>query len=336
MSPGPAVFWKTIRPDLRDMAGQSGYTTSWGFGHAGGGGVVGADCAGEILAAMRTRHRIFVADSRNMGDFIPDSSVHLVVTSPPYWNAKNYSQGIEGDLGNVGDYDRWCAEIGRVWAACHRVLCPGRKMFINIMNLPKKEAKSFRTINLVGHTVDLCERIGFIYKREIVWHKTNGVKAPFGSYPYPGGILINNMHEQILEFEKPGKGVKYSHLSPEIKEASRLPQKLWLSIKNSDVWLLKPYKSGTREHLAPFPEEIPRRLILAYSFMSETVLDPFAGLGTVGKVAVETGRNSILYEINPGFLGGIMNKIREARCPGDYDVEVVNAGEGEPGHRGRS
>ena len=120
------------------------------------------------------------------------------------------------------------------------------------MNLPlsneNNNGNGFRTLNIVGHIIDMCEEIGFIFKREIIWHKTNGVRANFGTYPYPGGILINNMHEQILEFDKPnGNGSKYEHLSKEIKEASKLTKIFWLSLKNSDVWLMKPYKSGSRE-----------------------------------------------------------------------------------------
>jgi DNA modification methylase len=175
-------------------------------------------------------------------------------------------------------------------------------MFINIMNLPVTQDNTFRSLNLVGKTTDLCEEIGFIFKRDIIWHKTNSVRAPFGSYPYPVGILINNMHESILEFEKPGDGrSKYEHLSKEDKERSKLPKDFWLSLKNSDVWVMKPYKSGTREHLAPFPDELPYRIIKGYSYISETVLDPFLGMGTTMKVARNLGRQGIGYEINSDY-----------------------------------
>lgn len=249
--------------------------------------------------------KIVVGDSRAMRE-VPDNSVHLIVTSPPYFNAKTYSSDFSGrDLGNISDYTLWKSEIQKVWKECLRVLQPGRKMFINIMNLPLKSsaAGSFRTLNIVGHTIDLCEELGFIFKREIIWHKTNGVRGHFGTYPYPGGIVLNNMHEQILEFQKSGgDALKYAHLTPEQKEASKISKEFWLSLKNSDVWLMKPYKSGTREHLAPFPLELPLRLIKAYSFISETVLDPFGGMGTTAQAAIQEKRNSILYEINASFL----------------------------------
>lgn len=259
--------------------------------------------------------KIIIGDSREMKE-IPNESVHLIVTSPPYFNAKTYSDDFSGkDLGNINDYKKWKDEIKKVWSECLRVLQPGRRMFINIMNLPLKANSKdvFKTLNIVGHTIDMCEDLGFIFKREIIWHKTNGVRAHFGTYPYPGGILINNMHEQILEFEKPNgdSSKKYNHLTKEIKEASKISKDFWLTLKNTDVWLMKPYKSGTREHLAPFPVELPVRLIKAYSYITETVLDPFGGMGTTARAAIQEKRSSIIYEINKSFLPLIESSIND-------------------------
>ncbi len=128
--------------------------------------------------------------------------------------------------------------------------------------------------------------------------------AHFGTYPYPGGILINNMHESILEFEKPTTrpAQKYAHLTAQQKADSKLDKEFWLSVKNSDVWLMKPEKSGRhRDHAAPFPEELPARLLRAYSYIGETVLDPFVGSGTTLVAAARHGRNGIGYDINPDF-----------------------------------
>ena len=182
-------------------------------------------------------------------DVLEDQSVHLIVTSPPYFNAKMYSaNNIGNDLGNIHDLDEWFENIKCVWQECLRVLQPGRKIFVNIMNLPIRYDKTFRCLNLTGKTIDLMESVGFIFKRDIIWHKTNGVRAHFGTYPYPGGILINNMHEFILEFDKPAAtGTrKYAHLSAEQKEQSKLDKEFWLSLKNSDIWLMKPQQSGGR------------------------------------------------------------------------------------------
>lgn len=249
-----------------------------------------------------TIQRIFVKNAMKMND-LKDESIHLMVTSPPYFNAKMYSKKpIEGDLGNVHDLDEWFEKISLVWREVFRVLQPGRKAFINIMNLPIRTNGGFKSLNLVGRTIDVMEKIGFIFKRDIIWQKTHGVKAHFGTYPYPGGILINNMHEFILEFDKPDrKGFeKYRHLTREQKEASKLDKEFWLSIKNTDVWVMKPENSGdNRIHIAPFPYELPYRIIKAFSFVGETVLDPFVGSGTTLKAAADLKRNGIGYEIIP-------------------------------------
>jgi DNA modification methylase len=260
------------------------------------------------LSVNGTSQTVHFSDSRKMKE-LDDDSVHLIVTSPPYFDTKMYSrEPIGDDLGNLHDLDEWFRQISRTWAEVLRVLQPGRKAFINIMNLPVREQKSFRSLNLVGRTIDVCERLGLIFRRDIVWHKTNGVRAHFGTYPYPGGILLNNMHEFILEFQKPErKGFnKYGHLTSEQKEASRMDKDFWLSLKNSDVWLMKPQKSGDgRLHVAPFPYELPYRLIKAYSYIGETVLDPFCGSGVALKAAADLGRNGVGYEIVPDFRGTI-------------------------------
>jgi len=160
----------------------------------------------NIIEINETTQKIFVQNSMKM-DNLPDNSIHLMVTSPPYFDTKMYSkEPIEGELGNIHNIDEWFEKISAVWKEVYRVLQRGRRAFINIMNLPiRLENGSFRTLNLAGKTIDTCEKIGFIFKRDIIWHKTNAVRALFGTYPYPGGILINNMHEFILEFEKPAR-----------------------------------------------------------------------------------------------------------------------------------
>lgn len=272
----------------------------------------------NILDLAGTTQKVYFKNAQQMDD-LPDGSVHLMVTSPPYFNAKMYSsEPIEGDLGDIHDIEAWFSEIGKVWAEVLRVLQPGRKAFINIMNLPVRLGGGFRTLNLVGRTIDLCERIGFIFKRDIVWQKTNSVRAHFGTYPYPGGILINNNHEFILEFEKPApRGYqKYAHLTKEQKEASRLDKAFWIEIKKSDVWVMKPQGSGDRRsHVAPFPYELPYRFIKAYSYVGETVLDPFLGSGTTLIAAADLGRNGVGYEINPEIVERAIKSLKN-RQPG--------------------
>ena len=260
-----------------------------------------------------SRQVIIRGDSRDMSGDMDDESVHLAITSPPYFNAKMYSE-LSNDLGNIHDLDEWFAEIGKAWGEVFRVLQPGRKFFLNIMNLPVREKKTFRSLNLVGKSIDLCESVGFVFKRDVVWHKTNGVRAHFGTYPYPGSILINHMHEFILEFEKPMKRQvpKYAHVSDAQREASKLDKDFWLYMKNSDVWLMKPEKSGgNRNHAAPFPLELPARLIKAYSFIGETVIDPFIGSGTTLVAAATHGRNGVGYDINSEFCAIAEKRLKE-------------------------
>lgn len=250
-----------------------------------------------------TEQTIYIKNSMHMDD-LRDNSINLIITSPPYFDAKMYSkEPIPNDLGNIHDIDEWFEKIGLVWRECFRVLQPGRKLFINIMNLPiRLDNGKFKTLNLSGKTIDLCEDIGFIFKRDIIWQKTNAVRAHFGTYPYPGGILINNMHEFILEFDKPEKKGynKYAHLSKVQKEQSKLDKEFWLTIKKSDVWVMKPQASGdNRNHIAPFPYELPYRLIKALSYIGETVFDPFVGSGVTLLAAADLKRNGIGYEINP-------------------------------------
>ena len=257
----------------------------------------------SVVQCKGTTQEIVRGDARDMTQ-VDDCSAHLAVTSPPYFNAKMYSDAADGDLANIHDLDEWLAETSRVWAEVYRALQPGRKFFLNIMNLSIRMDGSFRTLNMVGKTIDACERLGFVFKRDIVWHKTNGVRAHFGTYPLPGGILINHMHEFILELEKPArKGHrKYAHVSDEQRERSKLDKEFWLSLKNSDVWLMKPETSGgNRKHAAPFPLELPTRFIRAYSFVGERVLDPFVGSGTTLLAAALHGRDGIGYDINADF-----------------------------------
>ena len=265
------------------------------------------------LRVKDTAQQVIAGDARRL-TAVADGSVHLAVTSPPYFDAKMYSTAQPGDLGNVHDLDQWLEQIALVWQEVYRALQPGRKFFLNIMNLPIRENKSFRALNLVGKNIDLCESLGFVFKRDIIWQKTNGVRAHFGTYPYPGGILINNMHESILEFEKPTArpAQKYAHLTPQQKEDSKLDKDFWLSVKNSDIWLMKPEKSGRhRDHAAPFPEELPARLIRAYSYIGETILDPFMGSGTTLVAAARHGRHGIGYDINPDFCRMAERRLQE-------------------------
>ncbi|MGH9427497.1 MAG: DNA methyltransferase [Terriglobia bacterium] len=282
-----------------------------------------AKAAGQsLLAGGSWSHgdlQVLCRDARDLS-ILQSESIHIALTSPPYFNIKLYAEKpTRGDLGNIHNIEDWFSEIGKVWSECLRVLQPGRRLFINIMNLPVREQHGYRTLNLVGKTVDLCERLGFIFKRDVIWHKTNGVRAHFGTYPDPGGILINCMHEYILEFEKPApRGLKkYAHVTREQREASKLDKGFWLLLKNTDVWRMNPVGSGDqRPHAAPFPIELPYRLIKAFSFVGETVLDPFVGSGTTLVACQRLYRKGIGVEINPDLASIAVESVQAETARG--------------------
>jgi excisionase family DNA binding protein len=267
----------------------------------------------NLLEINSTTQELYVKNSQFMTE-LEDDSINLMITSPPYFNTKMYSkEPIVNDLGNIHDLENWFDEIQKVWNEVYRVLQPGRKAFINIMNLPIRTKSGFRSYNLTGKTIDLCEELGFIFKRDIIWQKTNSVRAHFGTYPYPGGILLNYAHEFILEFEKPAPKnySKYNHITDNQKEKSKLDKEFWLLLKKSDVWIMKPEGSGDqRDHVAPFPYELPYRIIKAYSYVGETVLDPFLGWGASLLAARDLGRNGVGYEINPEIVQEALKRLK--------------------------
>jgi len=239
---------------------------------------------------------------------VEDNSIHLVVTSPPYWHIKDY--GVPGQIGYGQSLHEYLKDLYRVWKECYRVLEPGRRLCINIGD---QFARSivygrYKVIPLHAEIIAQCEEIGFDYMGAIIWQKkttmnTTGGANVMGSYPYPPNGMIEIDYEFILIFKKPGKG---KQVSKEIKEKSRLTKEEW-----KEYFYGHWYFGGARqiEHEAMFPDELPKRLIKMYTFVGETVLDPFLGSGTTVKVALSLNRNAIGYEINEKFLDIIEQKL---------------------------
>ncbi len=247
-----------------------------------------------------TSHKIIIGDSRLMKSF-EDGSVHLIVTSPPYWQLKDY--GKEEQIGYDQTYEEYINHLNLVWARCFEVLHPGCKMIVNVGDQFARSVYygRYKIIPIRTEIIKFAETIGFDYMGAIIWQKrttmnTTGGAVIMGSYPYPRNGIVEIDYEFNLIFKKPGKAPKPTK---EQKEASEMTKEEW---KNyfSGHWNFAGAKQG--KHLAAFPEELPRRFIKMYSFVGETVLDPFLGSGVTSLAAKNLGRSSIGYEINDDYL----------------------------------
>jgi modification methylase len=255
----------------------------------------------------KTTHTIINGDSRQMLE-LEDKSVHLIVTSPPYWQLKDY--GTENQIGFHDDYETYINHLNLTWKECFRVLHDGCRMCINIGDQFARSVYYGRYKIIPIHTeiIKFCEIAGFDFMGSIIWQKattmnTSGGASIMGSFPHPRNGIVKLDFEYILLFKKPGNAPKPTL---EQKSNSVMTNEEWNTYFNGH-W----YFSGAKQdkHLAMFPEELPFRLIRMFSFPGETVLDPFLGSGTTSLVAKKLDRNSVGYEINPDFIPIIREKI---------------------------
>jgi site-specific DNA-methyltransferase (adenine-specific) len=233
---------------------------------------------------------------------IENKSVHLIITSPPYWQIKDY--GDKNQIGFNDTYEEYIENLNKVWSECYRVLYPGCRLGVNIGDQFARAATygRYKIIPIREEIIRFCESIGFDYMGAIIWQKkttmnTTGGASVMGSFPYPRNGLIEIDYEFILLFKKLGESP--NRVPKEIKEQSKLSNEEWRKYFTGH-WNFAGVKQNG--HIAMFPEELPRRLIKMFSFIGETVLDPFLGSGTTTKVAAELNRKSIGYEINKNYL----------------------------------
>jgi len=257
---------------------------------------------------MSTLHKIIFGDSRCMNE-IADESVHLIVTSPPYWQLKDYGNGNQ--IGFNDSYEEYINNLNLVWNECHRVLHSGCRLCINIGDQFARSVYygRYKVIPIRTEIIKFCETIGFDYMGAIIWQKvttcnTTGGATIMGSFPYPRSGILKLDYEFILIFKKYGNS--QTKVSQEIKKQSKLTQEEWNQYF-AGHWNFPGERQD--KHLAMFPEELPRRLIKMFSFIEDTVLDPFLGSGTTSLVARNLGRNSIGYEINSDFSPVLKNKL---------------------------
>lgn len=261
---------------------------------------------------------------------VDNCSVDLIITSPPYFNIKDYakngyqdcahSYSKKEDLGAIDDYKDYIKELLKVWRECERVLKPNGKLCINVPLMPmfKKDLNTHYNRHIFDLQSDIqhsiLESTSLFLLDLYIWNRTNTTKKlMFGSYPYPRNFYAQNTSEFITIYVKDGKP---QNTSQKLKEQSKLSQKEWVEY-TKQIWdIAIPNKSDVAfgKHAAIMPEMIPYRLIKLYSFIGDTVLDPFAGSGTTLKVAKELERNFIGYELYSHYKSVIEEKL------GNYDL----------------
>jgi DNA modification methylase len=271
-----------------------------------------------IDAALReipTEHHLHCRDSRDL-DFIPSDSIQLIVTSPPYWTLKEY-RATEGQLGHVAAYDDFLAELDKVWCHCRRVLVPGGRLIIVVGDVclsRRKNAGRHTVVPLHASIQERCRKMGFDNLAPIIWHKianaayeAEGSGGGFLGKPYEPNSVIKNDIEYILMERKPG-GYRSPTLETRILSViSAANHKAWFQ----QVWSGLPGAS-TKHHPAPYPLELAERLIRMFSFVGDTVLDPFGGTGTTSLAASRVGRNSVSVELDQEYFEHLEGRLADA------------------------
>lgn len=260
-----------------------------------------ADEVFEAQQKLPTTHSLRLGDSRTMSK-IEDISVHLVVTSPPYWTLKKYPPQ-NGQLGSIEDYGKFLDEIAKVIGECYRVLIPGGRMILVVGDvcLPRRLIGKHVVYPLHADLITKSRDIGFDNLSPILWYKISNAHFEANTYstilgkPYEPNAVIKNDTEFILIQRKPGP---YRKPTLSQRRLSLIPRSYYESWFRQ-LWDIRG--ESTRYHPAPFPLEIARRLVRMYSFTGDTVLDPFVGTGTTMIAAMHSGRNSIGYEIEPSY-----------------------------------
>lgn len=271
---------------------------------------------GLIDAAVRalpTSHDLFRQDAREFQE-LPENSVHLVLTSPPYWTLKEYRDS-DGQLGHVADYDEFLAELDRVWQHCFNALVAGGRLICVVGDVclsRRKNGGRHTVVPLHASIQEHCRRIGFDNLAPIIWHKianaayeVEGGGAGFLGKPYEPNAVIKNDIEFILMERKPG-GYRKPGLAERVlsvistADYQRWFQQIWSGITGA----------STREHPAPYPAELAERLIRMFSFVGDTVLDPFMGTGSTSVAAARCGRHSIGVELDPHYFDMAEQRIR--------------------------
>jgi DNA modification methylase len=273
-----------------------------------------ADLVRTIEAAVQqipTSHELNQSDARVAA--IQPGSVHLIVTSPPYWTLKEYRPS-PGQMGHIANYEEFLSELDKVWQRCYDALVPGGRLVCVVGDVclsRRKNAGRHTVVPLHSSIQEHCRRIGYDNLAPIIWYKiANAVYevengSSFLGKPYEPNAVIKNDIEFILMERKPG-GYRTPTVETRILSV--------ISTANYQEWFQQIWSgltgASTKEHPAPYPLELAQRLIRMFSFVGDTVLDPFLGTGTTTIAAAKWGRNSIGYEIDPHYYGLALKRIK--------------------------
>ncbi len=264
----------------------------------------------SAIKRVPTQHRLILGDSRWMEE-IADESVHLAVTSPPYWTLKEYPR-CDGQLGLVGDYEEFLENLDRIWKHVLRVLVPGGRLVVVVGDvcMPRRHFGRHVVYPLHASIQEHCRKVGFDNLAPIIWHKIANAQfeskrcTNFLGKPYEPNAIIKNDIEYIL-FQRKPEG--YRQPTSSARLMSVIPEnhhRLWFQ----QIWELNG--ASTKHHPAPYPLSLAERLIRMFSFVGDTVLDPFMGTGTTNLASGLWGRNSIGYEIEPTYFDLACNRVK--------------------------
>jgi site-specific DNA-methyltransferase (adenine-specific) len=261
---------------------------------------------------LETHHRLHLGDARNL-DWIPDESVHLVVTSPPYWTLKKYNDHKD-QLGAVESYEAFMDELDKAWKHCHRVLVPGGRIVCVVGDVciaRRRNNGRHLVMPLHADIAVRCRKLGLDYLTPILWHKIANASyevengSSFLGKPYEPNAILKNDMEYIVMLRKPGG---YRKPTDEQRQMSKMTKEEYSAWFRS-FWTDVPGES-TKNHPAPFPVGLAYRLVRMFSFTGDTVLDPFGGTFTTTIAAMQTNRNSIANEVDTNYFNYGVRRVK--------------------------
>ncbi len=284
------------------------------------------ECALHEVPSM---HQVYHCDAREV-DFLEANSVHLVVTSPPYWTLKRY-RDEDGQLGHVADYESFLDELDKVWQTCFELLVPGGRLVCVVGDVCLSRRRNngrHLVMPLHASIQERCRRIGFDNLTPIIWHKIANAAyeveggSSFLGKPYEPNAVIKNDVEFILMQRKPG-GYRKPSLDTRIlslissTDHHKWFQQIWSGLTGA----------STRNHPAPYPVELAERLIRMFSFVGDTVFDPFLGTGSTLVAAAKFARNGIGVEIDPQYVKAAFRRVSDETKTlfGNVEVEFHDA-----------